>query len=226
MPSEGGRLSFGLIMRICWRRGQCFSLSGDGEAGGRSRIIDRETGRDLAPTDGMWIIYLGAYGCLGLLAWTTSLSLPSWLFALRVPVRQWRDPTIAPMAVLATLLGLYLVDCLVNGFLNLTYVIAAGGLVGATHSAGKTRLPIRRNGRVRGRRAVSPASVTGPKTGELSPEPAGQLGGKALAGARRRASRNDWQIGTGNSPEHFRLKVNAQRPRPCSHMPCSSSAWP
>src|SRR5208337_359289 len=28
-------------------------------------------GRDMAPTDGLWIIYLGYHGCFGLFSWTT-----------------------------------------------------------------------------------------------------------------------------------------------------------
>ena len=59
---------------------------------GRSRVVDERTGRDTTPTDGMWVIYLGSYGLVGLAAWTTFLLLPPWLFVLRVPVRFWRDP--------------------------------------------------------------------------------------------------------------------------------------
>jgi len=106
---------------------------------GRSRVADDRTGRDISPTDGMWIIYLGCYGCVGLLSWTTMMLLPSWLFVRRIPVRQWRDPTIAPMAALATLVGLYVVDCLFNGFMNLSYVMACGGLLGAVSSPAKSQ---------------------------------------------------------------------------------------
>jgi hypothetical protein len=108
---------------------------------GRNRVVDEETGRDIAPSDGMWVIYLGYYGCVGLLTWTIMLLLPSWLFVLRYPVYQWRDPTVAPLAAMATLLGLYLIDCLANGFMNLSYVLAAGGLMGAVPTSGKSQLP-------------------------------------------------------------------------------------
>ena len=101
----------------------------------RSRVVD-EDGRDIAPTDGMWVGFLGSYGCVGLLTWTTMMLLPSWLFVLRFPVRQWRDPTVAPLAAMATLLGLYVIDCLENGFMNLSYVLASGGLMGAVSTRG------------------------------------------------------------------------------------------
>ena len=61
---------------------------------GRSRVVDEQSGRDIAPTDGLWVIYLGCYGCVGLTLWTTMMLLPTWLFVLRVPVRQWRDPPL------------------------------------------------------------------------------------------------------------------------------------
>jgi hypothetical protein len=108
----------------------------------RNRVFD-ETGRDIAPTDGLWICYLGSYGCVGLLTWTTMMLLPSWLFMFRFPSRQWRDPTVAPMAAMATLLGLYVIDSLANGFLNLSYVVATGGLVGAVSTPGKKQRPNR-----------------------------------------------------------------------------------
>jgi len=95
---------------------------------GGNRVTGAD-GRDLAPTDGMWIIYLGCYGCFGLLSWTTALLLPPWLFLVRYPVKQWKTYTVGPMVVIAALLGLYMIDCLMNGFLNLVYVLAAGGLI-------------------------------------------------------------------------------------------------
>jgi len=95
---------------------------------GRNRVTDK-TGRDIAPTDGMWIIHLGVHGLVGLSLWTTAMLLPSFLFALRYPVRQWHDPTIGSMAVLAVLICLYQIDCLMNGFVNLIYITAAGGLM-------------------------------------------------------------------------------------------------
>ena len=112
---------------------------------GRSRVVDEQSGRDTTPTDGMWIIYLGILWLCWPGIWTTMMLLPSWMFVLRFPVRQWRDPAVAPLAAMATLLGLYSVDCLVNGFMNLSYVVASGGLIGTALSPGKTQRTRRNN---------------------------------------------------------------------------------
>ncbi|MFO0887947.1 MAG: hypothetical protein U0790_02250 [Isosphaeraceae bacterium] len=94
---------------------------------GRSRITGPD-GRDQAPTDGMWIIFFGGYGFAGLFLWTASMILPPFMFVRRYPVEQWTDPMVAPAAAIAVLLGLYQVDSLLNGFLNLPILTAAGGL--------------------------------------------------------------------------------------------------
>jgi hypothetical protein len=95
---------------------------------GRNQVRDKQ-GKDWTPTDGMWIIYLGYYGCAGLFTWTSMMLLPPWLFLKRFPVRQWSSPTVGPFAAIATLQSLYMIDCLSNGFLNLVYIVASGGLI-------------------------------------------------------------------------------------------------
>ena len=90
----------------------------------------------------MWIIYLGCYGCFGLFSWTTVLLLPPWLFLVRYPVQQWKTYTVGPMVVIAALLGLYMIDCLMNGFLNLVYVVASGGLICTLPMNSKRRISI------------------------------------------------------------------------------------
>jgi tetratricopeptide (TPR) repeat protein len=95
---------------------------------GRNRVIGPD-GRDLAATDGLWILTLGCYGCVGLATWTVVLVLPSLLFVRRFPVSQWDSPTVAPLAAFAALLGLYMIDCLANGFINLVLIAASGGLM-------------------------------------------------------------------------------------------------
>jgi tetratricopeptide (TPR) repeat protein len=57
------------------------------------------------------------------------MELPVMLFLVRFPVRLWRHPRVAPAAVFATLLGLYMIDCTLNGFINLIYVFLLGGLI-------------------------------------------------------------------------------------------------
>jgi tetratricopeptide (TPR) repeat protein len=95
---------------------------------GRSRITG-EDGRDQAPTDGMWIIYFGQCGLAGLIAWTVVMILPSWWFLREYSVQQWRTPIVGPLASIAVLLGLYQIDCLLNGFINPILLVAGGGLI-------------------------------------------------------------------------------------------------
>ena len=99
---------------------------------GRNRTVD-ENGI-AAITDGMWIIWLGTYGFVGLISWTCLLLLPSWLFMIRYPVRSWATPEVAPLAAVATLLGLYVIDCLMNSFHNLVFTVASGSLICAMPS--------------------------------------------------------------------------------------------
>jgi tetratricopeptide (TPR) repeat protein len=106
---------------------------------GRSRVYDK-FGKDVSITDGYWIICLGHYGLVGLFFWTTFLLLPAALFFVRYPVRQWQGSTVAPLAIVATLLGLYMIDCLLNGFVNLVYITASGGLIGALPSFSRWRM--------------------------------------------------------------------------------------
>jgi hypothetical protein len=82
----------------------------------------------------MWIIYLGSYGSVGLACWSITLLLPSWIFVLRFPAHRWAQPDVAPLTIIATLLGIYTVDCLLNGFMNLAYITALGGLANAAWS--------------------------------------------------------------------------------------------
>lgn len=101
---------------------------------GRNRVYDA-SGRDISITDGMWIIQLGVFGFVGLISWTAVLLLPSFLFVIRYPVRSWATPEVGPLAALATLLGIYIIDCLMNAFGNLVYGVTAGGLIAAIPSA-------------------------------------------------------------------------------------------
>jgi tetratricopeptide (TPR) repeat protein len=93
----------------------------------RSRVID-ETGRDLAETDGYWVIIFGTNGFVGLISVTLAMLLPAGLFLARFPSERWKQPGLAPVVVIATIVNLFLLDCLVNAMPNVLYVIAAGGL--------------------------------------------------------------------------------------------------
>jgi tetratricopeptide (TPR) repeat protein len=91
----------------------------------------------------MWILILGGYGCVGLLTWTLFMILPAWLFLRRFPVYQWATPAIGPLAAIATLQGLYTLDCLSNGFFNLVYLTSSGGLICTLPSAFRRSSSIR-----------------------------------------------------------------------------------
>jgi tetratricopeptide (TPR) repeat protein len=82
------------------------------------------------PTDGLWIIILGTKGYVGLILFYLALILPAALFVRRFPERLWGDPQVAACSLATVLLGLYMIDCLMNGFPNIIYVTLAGGLIG------------------------------------------------------------------------------------------------
>jgi hypothetical protein len=94
---------------------------------GRNRVFD-ELGQDVATTDGYWIIIFGILGFVGLISMTLTMLLPLALFLKRFPIEQWNQPGLASVAVIATVLDLFLIDCLMNAMPNVIYVIAAGGL--------------------------------------------------------------------------------------------------
>src|SRR5262249_47184975 len=92
---------------------------------GRNKLVDGE----VIIIDGMWIAIFGTKGFIGLGLWYLVMILPSLLFMWHFPARLWRDPLMAPAAIAAVLLGIYTIDCLVNGFVNMLYVTAGGGLI-------------------------------------------------------------------------------------------------
>jgi tetratricopeptide (TPR) repeat protein len=75
-------------------------------------------------------MFVGTKGFIGLTLFYTAMILPVIRFVRRFPVRLWRNPQLAPASVAATLLGLYIIDCLLNGFPNIIYVTITGGLAG------------------------------------------------------------------------------------------------
>jgi hypothetical protein len=98
--------------------------------------IESEDGRHIAIFDGMWIIALGQNGLVGLISFNLALLLPMLLLIRRHPARVWRAPTMAPAAVLATLVSLYTIDCIANAMLNPIYVLVLGGVTGALGTLG------------------------------------------------------------------------------------------
>ncbi len=96
---------------------------------GRSRVYDEE-GKDITITDGLWIIVLGQNGMMGLAALTLAVLLPIFVFIRYYPAHQWEHPQVAPAMVLATLMGLYMIDNLLNAMINPIFMVVAGGLTG------------------------------------------------------------------------------------------------
>jgi hypothetical protein len=96
----------------------------------RNRVYDPDNGKDLAVTDGLWVIVLGTTGWVGLTAITLVLLMPSLLYWSRCPPRWWMHPMAASGAAFAVLLPLHMMDNLWNAMLNPIYVLMAGAMMG------------------------------------------------------------------------------------------------
>jgi hypothetical protein len=97
---------------------------------GRSRVPSLWDGRDATITDSTWILVFGTKGLVGLGSWVTALLLPVILFLLYYPGRLWHHPKLAPVAALATVLTLSVVDHLLNTSPTIVCILATGGLSG------------------------------------------------------------------------------------------------
>lgn len=106
----------------------------------RNRVYD-EKGKDIAVTDGLWVIVLGQTGFTGLAAITTTILLPGLLCWWRCPPRWWMHPMAAPAAAFAVLLPLHMVDNLWNAMLNPIYVLLMGGLVAVGSTVTRAQTP-------------------------------------------------------------------------------------
>jgi hypothetical protein len=95
---------------------------------GRSRIYD-ENGKDISITDSLWIIVFGEHGFLGIFALTVSILLPIAILLRLYNIRDWFKPKIAAASSLSILLGLYMIDNLLNAMINPIFMVAAGGIV-------------------------------------------------------------------------------------------------
>jgi tetratricopeptide (TPR) repeat protein len=95
---------------------------------GRNFVYD-DWNRQLSIIDGMWMLAFGSFGMVGLLSMVTALLLPAVLFLKRFAVSQWNQPSLAPVAAIAVVIDLCMLDSLFNGMLNVLYIIATGGLM-------------------------------------------------------------------------------------------------
>ncbi|MBT3376839.1 MAG: O-antigen ligase domain-containing protein [Lentisphaerae bacterium] len=108
---------------------------------GRSRIRDAE-GRDLAVTDGMWIILLGTRGFYGMGLFFLAFLAPVYFLWRRFPMRTWCMPEVAPFAVMTVLLVIYCIDNLPNGMVNPIFALTLGGLTAVAATGYPTGDPL------------------------------------------------------------------------------------
>lgn len=101
-----------------------------GWGAGGHRVIDYETGEDIAITDSLWIIFYGQYGMVSLFSFMAMLLLPSLAFCFRYPARTWSNRKVAPAATLALVLIFYTLDSLLNAMSCPVFLLANGGLAG------------------------------------------------------------------------------------------------
>jgi hypothetical protein len=87
--------------------------------------------------DSFWIVTFGMYGLLGLTSITIAILMPLLLLIRRFPASSWETPEIAPIAVLAITLGLYMLDNLMNDMVNPLFTLAAGGVIGVFRGSRK-----------------------------------------------------------------------------------------
>jgi len=96
---------------------------------GRARVYDDE-GEDISITDGLWIIVFGNTGLVGLFGLTGAVLMPIRVLLRSYPVKYWDHPMVAPASALAVLLGLYMIDNLLNAMINPMFMLVAGGICG------------------------------------------------------------------------------------------------
>lgn len=118
--------------------------------------MDLEEGETAIIPDGMWLIALGVNGLIGLASFVALLLLPPLAFLRKAPGRVWAHPVVAPGAVVAIAVTLYMCDSLFNAMLNPLFVVAAGGLTSIVISSRRAArvTPVRRPAAA-GRQGVS-----------------------------------------------------------------------
>jgi len=119
--------------------------------GGYDRFeVLNSKGQNLAVPDQFWVIEFGQRGLVGLIALEAMLLVPCLVLMLRVPVRYWTHPAVAPALVLAVVVALHMWDCLLNAFVNPIFMMACGAVTGM--------LPVKIN-------VVPPTAPAAPPTG-------------------------------------------------------------
>jgi len=97
---------------------------------GRAQLYDAD-GEPTSTSDSLWIVIFGNMGAVGLISLFGSLIVPfTSLFLSHCPPRSWTKREIAPAAVLGVIVFLYMVDCLLNAFVNPVFVLTNGAITG------------------------------------------------------------------------------------------------
>jgi hypothetical protein len=94
---------------------------------GRNRVKDQD-GKDMSVTDGLWIIYMGSYGIVGLMAYGAMVLLPVVRYARLLPATSWTSSKYAAANGCAAVVGLWCVDSLLNALSLPLFFVMAGGL--------------------------------------------------------------------------------------------------
>lgn len=112
---------------------------------GRSLVRDAEDGEILTIPDGRWIIVFGSFGWLGYIAEFGLLGLP--LLALGLYVVRHRDAELSPyIGPVALILGITLMDMLLNATLTPFTWLTAGAILGHAERLNPKRTRIPRHG--------------------------------------------------------------------------------
>jgi len=96
---------------------------------GRNRVYDKKTGKDLAVTDGRWIIVIGVYGWIGYIAEFGLLVLPVvWSSKTIRHLKDRREQIV--FAAMSLLMAISVVDLIPNSTVMPWTWLMAGALLG------------------------------------------------------------------------------------------------
>ena len=138
---------------------------------GRNLLYDEWTGRSITITDGQWIIVLGMFGLMGFVGMFGLLSstvLLAWRRMRKLP----KGTTAAGVGTLALIVGINMLDMLINAPLYPSLWMIAGAVLGFAEAPATESAPVARPGDTprmaprTGRRADLGAEqpVSGPRT--------------------------------------------------------------
>ena len=115
----------------------------------RRSFVRDDAGEIVSVPDGLWVLAIGQDGVLGLVFLSLVLLVPELCFLRLFPPSRWNEPSVGALAGLQILIGLYMIDNLLNNMFNPAFLLACGGLAGLSSSSVDEEWP-----------AASVASVT------------------------------------------------------------------